>query len=61
MFDKYNVVIKDGIIHAIVNGFEFEMAFDDFNKFSNMVKYATLLNLGASFIDDTGNIHSLNK
>lgn len=57
--DKYNVVIKDQVIHATVNSVSFEMTLDDFNKFSQMVTQASKSDLGAAFIDDEGVAHSL--
>lgn len=59
--DRYNVVIKDKIIYATVNGFEFEMSIDDYEKFDLMVHQALKGNMNASYIDDAGYAHSLNK
>ena len=59
--DRYNVVIKEKIIYATVNGFEFEMPIDDYEKFTLMVNQALKGNLHASYIDDAGYAHSLNK
>lgn len=59
--DRYNVVIKEKIIYATVNGFEFEMPIDDYEKFTLMVNQALNGNLHASYIDDAGYTHSLNK
>ena len=57
--DRYNVVIKDGVIYATVNSVDFEMALDDFDKFSKMVNYAIKSDLGAAYVDNEGTARPL--
>jgi len=59
--DRYNVVIKDRTIYATVNGFEFEMTIDDYEKFTRMVSKALAVNLHAAYIDEAGDIHAISN
>lgn len=54
-------VIKDGQVHAEVNGIDRSMSLDDFTILSKLVENALQANMNASFIDDKGIIHALNK
>ena len=52
--DRYNVVIKDGIVYATIDSVDIEMTLDDFDKFAKMVDFASKSDLGAAYVDDEG-------